>query len=50
MATSEQEGSDVPTWLRYVVTFAVGLLFGSGVLTIQGVADALTAIAKAFQH
>jgi hypothetical protein len=40
----------VSTWLKYVVTFLVGWLFGAGILTIQMVADSLQAIADAFTH
>jgi hypothetical protein len=38
----------VPPWLKYCIIFAIGWLFGAGIITIQMVADSLQAIINAF--
>lgn len=38
----------MPPWLKYVLIFFAGWLFGSGTITIQDVANSLQAIVNAF--
>jgi len=38
----------VPTWLKYVIFFVIGWLFGAGIITVQDVANALQGVLTAF--
>jgi hypothetical protein len=40
----------MPPWLKYAIVFVFGWLFGAGVLTIVGVANAFQAFVSSLMH